>query len=61
LTDRELEILRLIAAGMRNQEISKQLSISTATVKRHIANAYSKLGANHRTDALVKARELGIL
>jgi LuxR family maltose regulon positive regulatory protein len=61
LTGRELEILRLIAAGLRNQEIAEQLSISPATVKRHIANAYGKLDATHRTEALVRARELSLL
>jgi len=61
LTTRELEILRLIAAGMRNQAIADHLSISGATVKRHIANAYGKLGANHRTEALLRAKELKLL
>ena len=61
LTTRELEILRLIAAGLRNQEIADHLSISAATVKRHIANAYGKLGAGHRTAALAKAAELKLL
>ena len=61
LTTRELEILRLIAAGLRNQEIADHLSISAATVKRHIANAYGKLGAGHRTEALVRAKELKLL
>ena len=61
LTTRELEIVRLIAAGMRNQEIADLLSISAATVKRHIANAYGKLGASHRTEALVRAKELKLL
>jgi len=61
LTTRELEILRLIAAGMRNQEIADLLSISSATVKRHIANAYGKLGASHRTEALVRAKEMKLL
>lgn len=61
LTARELEILRLIAAGLRNQEIADHLSISAATVKRHIANAYGKLGAGHRTEALVRAKELKLL
>lgn len=44
LTARELEILRLIAAGMRNQEIADRLFISLHTVKPHIANVYGKLG-----------------
>jgi LuxR family maltose regulon positive regulatory protein len=61
LTSRELEILRLIGAGLRNQEIADHLSISGATVKRHIANAYGKLGAGHRTEALVRAKELKLL
>ena len=61
LTTRELEILRLIAAGLRNQEIADHLAISAATVKRHIANAYAKLGASHRTEALVRAAELKLL
>jgi LuxR family maltose regulon positive regulatory protein len=61
LTTREQEILRLIAAGLRNQEIADHLSISAATVKRHIANAYGKLGAGHRTEALAKAKELKVL
>jgi LuxR family maltose regulon positive regulatory protein len=61
LTTRELEILRLIGAGLRNQEIADHLSISAATDKRHIANAYAKLGAGHRTEALVRASELKLL
>jgi LuxR family maltose regulon positive regulatory protein len=54
LTARELEILRLIVAGMRNQEIADQLVISLSTVKRHIANAYGKLGVDHRTEAVAR-------
>jgi LuxR family maltose regulon positive regulatory protein len=61
LTARELEILRLIAVGLRNQEIADQLSISTATVKRHVANAYAKLDVNHRTEALARAHALNLL
>jgi LuxR family maltose regulon positive regulatory protein len=61
LTTREREILRLIAAGLRNQEIAEHLSISAATVKRHIANAYGKLGVGHRTEALARAAELKLL
>ena len=61
LTAREHEILRLIAAGMRNQEIARQLFISPATVKRHIANVYTKLDASHRTDALRRATALNLL
>jgi LuxR family maltose regulon positive regulatory protein len=56
LTARELEILRLIVEGLRNQEIADQLVISLSTVKRHIANAYGKLGVDHRTEAIVRLR-----
>jgi LuxR family maltose regulon positive regulatory protein len=61
LTGREIEVLRLIAAGMRNQEIADHLVISLPTVKRHIANVYGKLGVSHRTEALVRASELNLL
>ncbi|MCH7998450.1 MAG: helix-turn-helix transcriptional regulator [Chloroflexi bacterium] len=61
LTGREVEILRLVAAGMRNQEIAEQLFISLSTVKRHIANAYGKLGVSHRTEAVARANELNLL
>ena len=61
LTAREVEILRLIAAGMRNQEIADQLFISLSTVKRHIANGYGKLGVSHRTEAIARANELNLL
>ena len=61
LTAREVEILRLVAAGMRNQEIADQLVISVATVKRHIANVYGKLGVGHRTEAVARANELKLL
>jgi LuxR family maltose regulon positive regulatory protein len=61
LTAREIEILRLIAAGMRNQEIADHLFISLHTVKRHIANAYGKLGVTHRTEAVARVNELKVL
>ena len=54
LTARELEILRLVAEGLRNQEIADRLVISLATVKRHIANTYGKLGVDHRTEAVAR-------
>ena len=60
-TGREVEILRLIAAGMRNQAIADHLFISLSTVKRHIANVYGKLGVNHRTEAVARANELDLL
>jgi len=61
LTSREAEVLGLIAAGLRNQEIADQLVISLATVKRHISNIYGKLGVSHRTQAIAHAWELGLL
>jgi LuxR family maltose regulon positive regulatory protein len=61
LTPREVEILQLIAAGLRNQEIADQLYISLPTVKRHVANAYGKLDVTHRTEAIARANQLGIL
>jgi LuxR family maltose regulon positive regulatory protein len=61
LTPRELEVLRLIAAGLRNQEIAGQLFISTATVKRHITNIYGKLDVSHRTQAITRAQVLDLV
>jgi LuxR family maltose regulon positive regulatory protein len=61
LSQRELEILRLIAEGLTNQEIADRLVLSLPTVKWHTGNLYGKLGVNSRTQAVVKARELGFL
>jgi LuxR family transcriptional regulator, maltose regulon positive regulatory protein len=61
LTAREVEILRLVATGMRNQQIADHLFISLATVKRHLANTYRKLGVGHRTEAVARANELHLL
>ena len=61
LTTREIEVLRLIAAGHGNPAIVDQLYISPHTVKRHVANLLDKLGASSRTQAAVRARELGII
>ncbi len=60
LTERELEVLRLIEAGCSNQAISGQLVISPATVKRHISNIYAKLGVKTRTQAVAIGKELKI-
>ena len=61
LTTRELEVLRLIEAGDTNQDIADRLVISIPTVKRHISNINTKLGAKNRTQAVSLARELGLL
>lgn len=61
LTAREVEILRLIASGLRNDEIADRLFISLSTVKRHIANTYSKLGVSHRGEAIARAHALKVL
>lgn len=61
LSDRELEVLHLIATGASNQEIANKLVISLATVKRHISNIYGKLAVTSRTQALVRAQELQLL
>ena len=57
LTQRELEVLRLLADGASNQDIANQLIISLATVKKHVVNVFSKLGARNRVDAIARARE----
>jgi LuxR family maltose regulon positive regulatory protein len=61
LNERELEILRLITAGYSNQVIANQLVVAVSTVKWHINNLYAKLGVHSRTQALAKARELGLM
>ena len=61
LSKRELEILSLIAAGLKNKEIAEQLMISLNTVLYHIKNIYSKLGVNKRTLAITKAKELNLI
>jgi len=61
LTEREMEVLRLIAAGNANKEIAAQLSISEETVKSRVSNILSKLGANDRTHAVTIALKRGII
>jgi DNA-binding CsgD family transcriptional regulator len=61
LSSRELEILRLIAAGFSNQEIAQKLVVTMATVKKHINNMYSKLGVKSRTRAILHARTLNLI
>ena len=60
LSERELEILRLIAAGHSNQKIADALVIAVSTVKKHINNIYGKLEVQSRTQALARARELNL-
>ncbi|MBX3083451.1 MAG: AAA family ATPase [Anaerolineae bacterium] len=61
LSDRELEVLRLIAAGLSNAEIADRLFIAEGTVKRHINHIYGKLAVGSRTQAVARSRELGLL
>jgi DNA-binding NarL/FixJ family response regulator len=57
LTERELEVLKLISQGLSNNEIARQLSISEGTVKNHISNILSRLGLRDRIQAIIYARE----
>ena len=61
LTDREEEILKLLAAGLSNKEIAQQLSLSEGTVKNHISVILSKLHANDRTQAVLTALKRGLV
>jgi LuxR family maltose regulon positive regulatory protein len=61
LTRREREVLALIAAGDSNQTIAEKLFITVRTVKKHTSNIYGKLDASSRTQAVARARELGLL
>lgn len=61
LTPRELEVLGYTKLGLTNRQISRELSISPGTVKRHIEHIIAKLGVSDRTQAVVRALELGLL
>jgi DNA-binding CsgD family transcriptional regulator len=61
LTDRENEMLVCIIKGYSNKEIADKLFVSENTVKKHLNNIYSKLGVSRRTQAISKAKELGII
>jgi LuxR family maltose regulon positive regulatory protein len=61
LSDRELEVLRLLAAGKPNQQIAEELVVALSTVKKHVTHILDKLGAANRTEATARARELGLL
>jgi two-component system, NarL family, response regulator LiaR len=61
ITERELEVLTLIARGLSNREIATQLFVSENTVKTHCSRAFDKLGAARRTQAVQRGKELGLL
>jgi LuxR family maltose regulon positive regulatory protein len=60
LSERELEVLRLVVAGLSNPEIAQELVIAVSTVKSHVNHIYGKLGVVSRTQAVARARELGL-
>jgi len=61
MSERELEILRLLADGLSNREIAERLVISVGTAKSHVHHILEKVGGNSRAQAVAKARELGLL
>jgi DNA-binding NarL/FixJ family response regulator len=61
LTARELEVLRLLAQGLDNSEIAKQLYLSPTTVKRHISGVFAKVGAGNRVEAAIWAVRAGVI
>jgi DNA-binding NarL/FixJ family response regulator len=61
LSGRELDVVRLLAGGRSNREIASALFLAEGTVKNHVTSALAKLGARDRTQAALRARELGLL
>lgn len=61
LSERELEVLRLLAAGLTNREIANRLFLAEGTVKNYVTNILGKIGARDRTQAALRAQELGLL
>jgi LuxR family maltose regulon positive regulatory protein len=61
LSERELEVLVLLAAGRSNRQIASELFVALSTVKTHIKNIYGKLDVRNRTQAVSRAGELGLL
>jgi LuxR family transcriptional regulator, maltose regulon positive regulatory protein len=61
LTARELEVLRLLAAGASNRAIAEQLVVTLETVKKHLSHIFDKLGVANRTQAVGRGRQLGLL
>ena len=61
LSEREEEVLRLLASGLTNRQIAERLSLAEGTVKNYVTNILGKLGARDRTQAAIRAREFGLL
>jgi LuxR family maltose regulon positive regulatory protein len=61
LSERELEVLQLLATGATNREIAEQLSIALTTARKHVSNIIRKLGVHNRTQAVSRGRDLGLL
>jgi DNA-binding NarL/FixJ family response regulator len=61
LTDREVEVINLLAKGLMNDEVGQILGITRSTVATHIRNIYKKLGVNRRVEALYEARSMGLI
>lgn len=61
LSDREVEVLQLVAAGLSNREIAGRIVVAAGTVKRHVHNIYRKLGVHNRTQAVRQALDLGLI
>ena len=61
ISGRELEVLALLAAGRSNKEIARRLDVSPNTVKTHVTKLFAKLEARRRTEAILRARELGMI
>src|SRR5688572_3213489 len=61
ISGRELEVLALLAAGRSNKEIARRLDVSPNTVKTHVTKLFAKLQARRRTEAIQRARELGMI
>lgn len=61
MSERELEVLGLIAEGLSNREIASRLYLSLNTIKAHTRNIYGKMGVNSRTQAISRAQELNFL
>ena len=61
ISPRELDVLKALADGRSNKEIARALDVSPNTVKTHVSRLFEKLGARRRTDAINKARDLGLL